>query len=194
MPEIKYFPKMRVAFLTSVGPFDQAIPGGLERLMAWVAANQVQPAGAPLSLFPDDPSEVPAEKLRSEICIPVGPQVMGSGEVQTKEVGGFEAARTVYHARQEIDRAYGELYEWLHQQGYRDAGAPLETYLGTGEEFSAEIVIPIAKVEAESAPKKATANRPARKRAPAPKKTARKKSASKKAAGKKSAAKRRASK
>jgi DNA gyrase inhibitor GyrI len=194
MPEIKQFPKLRIAFLTSVGPFGQAIPAGLQKLFAWVAANKVQPIGPSLALFPDDPGEVPAEKLRSEIGIPVGPEVEGSGEVQTKEIGGFEAATTVYHARQEIDRAYGELYGWLHQQGYRDAGTPLETYLSTGEEFSAEIVIPIVKVEAESAPMKAAPNRPVRKRASARKKTARKKSASKKAARKKSAAKRRASK
>jgi DNA gyrase inhibitor GyrI len=191
MPEIKYLPKLRVAFLTSVGPFDQAVPRGLENLFAWVAANQVQPVGAPLSLFPDDPSEVPAEKLRSEVCIPVGPEVQASGEVQTKEIGGFEAATTVYHSRQDLDRAYGELYGWLHQQGYRDAGAPLETYLSTGEEFSAEISIPIAKVEPQSTVKKAAAKKTARKRTPARKKAAAKKTVGKKTAAKKVAPKRR---
>jgi DNA gyrase inhibitor GyrI len=190
MPEIKYFPKLRVAFLTSVGPFGLAIPAGLDKLFAWVAANHVQPAGAPLSLFPDDPSEVPAEKLRNEICIPVEPEVMGSGEVQIKEVGGFEAATTVYHSREEIDRAYGELYGWLHQQGYRDAGAPLETYLGTGEQFSAEIAIPIARAEAQRPAGKAAAKKSARKRATA-RKTAAKKTLRKKTTAKKAAPKRR---
>jgi DNA gyrase inhibitor GyrI len=184
MPEIRYFPKLRVAFLTMVGPFDQAIPGGLEKLFAWVRANQVQTMGAPLSLFPDDPAEVPAEELRSEICIPVGPEVQGSGEVQTKEVGGFDVATMVYHARQDIDRAYGELYGWLHQEGYSDAGAPMEMYLSTGEEFSAEIAIPVAKVQAPRASKKAAVKKPARKRAPASKKAARKKAAQKRRARK----------
>jgi DNA gyrase inhibitor GyrI len=193
MPEIKQFPKLRIAFLTSVGMFGQAIPAGLQKLFAWVAANKVQPVGPSLALFPDDPGEVPADKLRSEIGIPVGPEVRGSGEVQIKEIGGFEAATTVYHAREEIDRAYGELYGWLHEQGYRDAGAPLETYLSTGEEFSAEIAIPIARIEAESAPEKASAKKPVRKRAPARKKPVRKKATSKKAASKRSAARRRAS-
>lgn len=194
MPEIRYFPKLHVAFLTSVGPFGQAIPSGLEKLFAWVAANGVQPVGAPLALFPDDPGEVPAEKLRSEVCIPVGPDVHGSGDVETKEIGGFEAATMVYHAREDIDRAYGEVYGWLHQQGYRDAGAPLETYFSTGKNFTAEIAIPIAKLEAQAAPEKAPTQKPARKRVAARKKAAPKKGAAKKAVGKKTAAKRRAGK
>lgn len=196
MPEIKQVPRMRIAFLTTVGPFGQAIPEGLQKLFAWVAANNVQPAGPSLALFPDDPDTVPAEKLRSEIGILVGPEVSGSGEVQIKEIGGFEAATNVYHAREDIERAYGELYGWLHQQGYRDAGAPLETYPSTGQDFTAEIAIPIVKADMERAPETAAEKKPARKRATARKKVAakkpaRKKVAAKKAAGKKSTAKRR---
>lgn len=193
MPEIKNFPRTRVAYLTSVGPFGQSIRAGMERLMAWVGTNQVQPMGAPLGMFPDDPSKVPPEMLRSEIGIPVGPDVMGSGEVQIKEVGGFEAATNVYHNPHEIESVYNELYAWLQQQGYRDAGDPLEVYIGQGDQFAAEVFVPIAKVEAPSAPmpaaKKAVSKKAASKKAATKKRAATKKTAAKKGGRKKSASK-----
>lgn len=188
MPEIKNFPRTRVAYVTSIGPFGEAIRSGMDRLFAWVGSNQVQPLGGPLGIFPDDPSQVPAEQLRSEIAVPVGPEVMGSGEVQIKEIGDFEAATTVYHNHHEIQSAYAELYAWLQRQGYREAGAALEVYLGSPEQISAEVFVPVAKVEAPSAPQAAAAKGPARKKA-ASKKAGRKKAAAKKGATKKAAAK-----
>lgn len=205
MPEIKNFPRTRVAYLTSVGPFGQSIRAGMERLMGWVGANQVQPMGAPLGMFPDDPSKVPPEQLRSEIAIPVGPDVMGSGEVQIREIGGFEAATNVYHNPHEIESVYNDLYAWLQQQGYRDSGDPLEVYLGQGEQFMAEVFVPVVKVEAivkmeapsapapaakKAAAKKAASKKAVTKKRASTKKTARKKTASKKASRKKSTAKR----
>lgn len=188
MPEIKEFPKKRIAFLTSVGPFSQSIPGGLARLFAWAEANHVLPQGAALAVFPDDPGEVAAENLRTELGFPVGPEFQGSGEVLVKEVGPFEVATMVYHRPEEIERAYSQVFEWLHQQGYHDAGAPMETYLGMGADFAAEIAVPIVRAEPPPAARKSAPKRPAAKRSRSAKKAPAKKSpkkAAKKARAKK---------
>ncbi len=167
MPEIKEFPKMHVACLTTTGPFKEAIPRGFDKLFAWLRENNVEPLGTSLAIFLDDPAAVPPEKLRTQVCVSVAPQVQESGEVETKEVGGAPVAALVYQGAQNIDSAYDALYGWLHAQGYHDAGAPMEVYLSQlGEELRAEINVPIVKRQAPRKAKssvKKSAKKPARK-------------------------------
>ncbi len=158
MPEIKHFPKMRVAYVAEVGPMGEAVQRGFAKLFAWVGAQHVQPLGASIGIFYDDPAKVPAEKLRSDLCVPVAAEVQGSGDVQVKEIGDVEVATLIYQGDQNIGRAYNEIYDWLRAQGYRDSGAPMETYLSKpGEELRAEIAVPIVKMELLPAPKKRAA-------------------------------------
>ncbi len=174
MPEFKHFPATRVASVTEVGPYRDAIPRGFDRLFAWLRAQNVQPQGQSLGIFYDDPARVPADQLRSELCVPVAPEVQGSGEVQVKEIAEFEAASLVYEGEANITRAYNEVYDWLRAQGYRDNGPAYEVYLSQpGEELRVELYVPVVKVKtpARSAAKKTAAKKPAKK----PKKTAKKK-------------------
>ncbi len=168
MPEIKQFPATRAARVMEVGPFDEAVRRGFQKLFAWLGANNLQPQGASFGIYYDDPAKVPAEKLRSELCVPVAPDVQGSGEVRVDEIPGFEAATIVYQGDANVTRAYNEVYDWLRAQGYRDAGAPIEVYLSKpGEELRAEIFVPIMKVAAAPSARKAaprpTAQKPKKK-------------------------------
>lgn len=171
MLEFKKFPMTRVASVMEVGPYGQAVQRGFQRLFAWLDAHQVQPQGNSLGIFYDDPAKVPAEQLRSELCVPVAPEVQGSGEVQVKEIPGFDAAAMVYQGEANITRAYNEVYDWLRAQGYRDNGPAYEVYLSKpGEELRAEIFVPIVK-----AVKRVTKKTAAKKLAKATKKPAKKK-------------------
>lgn len=175
MPEIKRFPTTRVACVSEVGPFNEAVPRGFQRLFAWLNAHNVSPIGKSLGIFHDDPAKVPAEQLRSELCVPVAPEVQGSDDVQVKDIAEFEAATIIYQGNANVTRAYNEVYDWLRAQGYRDVGSPIEVYLSQpGEELRAEIFVPIAKVEqplakktsrkvAKKPAKKASAKKPAKK-------------------------------
>ncbi len=172
MPELKRFPKTRVASVTEVGAFQEAIPRGFQKLFAWLGAQNLQPLGASLGIFHDDPAKVPVEKLRSELSVPVAPEAQGSGEVQVKDIAAFDAATIVYQGDANITRAYNEVYDWLRAQGYRDAGSPIEVYLSQpGEELRAEIFVPIVKAVAKVTRKvakkaaKKGAKKPAKKRA-----------------------------
>jgi DNA gyrase inhibitor GyrI len=146
MPEIKQFPKMRVAYVAEVGPTSEAVKRGFDKLFAWIGAQNVQ-----------------------LLCVPVADGVQGSGDVQIKNIGDLQVATIVYQGDANIMSAYNEIYDWLRAQGYRDAGAPMETYLSKlGEELRAEIAVPIVKMELLPAPKKRAANKPARKLAKKP--------------------------
>jgi len=109
MPEFKRFPTTRVAFVTEVGPFHQAIPRGFDKLFAWLGANNLLPMGQSFGIYHDDPAKVPAEKLRSELCVPIAPDVQGSGDVQVKAIPGFDAASIVYQGEANITKAYNEV-------------------------------------------------------------------------------------
>ena len=153
MPQIKHFPKTRVAYVSEMGAMGEAVKHGFDQLFAWVGAQNVQPRGPSIGIFYDDPAKVPAEKQRSELCVPVGDNVQPSGAVQIKDIGDVQVATIVYQGADNIMTAYNELYDWLHAQGYRDVGAPMETYLSMpGEELRAEVAVPIAKMELLSAP------------------------------------------
>jgi AraC family transcriptional regulator len=155
MPEIKQFRAVRVASITEMGPFGQAIPRGFQKLFAWLGSHNLQPLGNSFGIFHDDPAKVPAEKLRSELCVPVVANVQSSGEIHVKEIAEFKAATITYQGEANIVPAYNQLYDWLHAQGYRDAGPLYEVYLSMpGEELRAEVFVPIAKVDLLAAPPK----------------------------------------
>lgn len=180
MPEFKKFPTVRMASVAEVGPFNEAIPRGFNRLFAWLGAHNLQPLGNSFGIFYDDPAKVPAEKLRSELCVPVSADAQGSGEVTVKEIPGFDAASIVYQGEASITPAYNAVYDWLRAQGYRDAGPAYEVYLSKpGEELRAEIFVPIVKATLKPAPKKVE-KRPVKKVAKKPAKRATKKPAKKK--------------
>lgn len=182
MPEIKRIPKMRVASISNIGPYGQAVQQGFGKIFAWLESNNLKPAGASIGIFYDDPGQVELEKLRSETCVVVSADVMGSGDVTIKEIGGFEAATTEYRGEANMMKAYDDVYAWLVAQGYHDAGAPIETYLSRpGEELRAEIAVPIVKAKPAPVAKKKPAR--AAKRKAAKKKPA--KRATKKRAAKK---------
>lgn len=148
MPELKFFPETHVAYVSEIGPYRDSVQRGFKRLFEWFAQNNVRPAGASLGIFYDDPEKVAAKNLRCDLCSPVGPEVTGSGDVRTKEIGGWQVATIVYQGEENMGRAYNEVYDWLHAEGYHEADAPLEKYLSQlGEELRAEVAVPVIRQE-----------------------------------------------
>ena len=182
MPEMKFFPETHVAYVSEVGPYDEAVHRGFKRLFDWFAENHIHPIGPSLAIFYDDPAKVAAKNRRCDLCAPVGPHVTGSGDIQTKEIGGWQVATIVYQGEKNVRRAYNEVYDWLHEQGYHEADAPIEKYLSAlGEELRAEIAVPIIKQELlpgkhklKGATAKKTTRKTPAKKAPAKKTTTRK--------------------
>ncbi len=169
MPEIKFFPETHIAYVSEIGPYHQSIQRGFKKLFDWFGAHHIHPAGESIAIFYDDPSKVAAEKLRCDLCAPVGAHVNGSDEVKTKEIGGWQVATTVYQGEANARRAYDEVYQWLREQGYHEADAPIEKYLSKlGEELRAELAVPILPQDQIPASTKKRATRSTGKSAGAP--------------------------
>ncbi len=146
MPEIKVFPETHVAYVSEVGPYGESIRRGFKRLFDWLEARRIEPIGPSFALFYDDPRKVAPENRRCDLCAPIGPDVTGDGEVRTKEVGGWRVATTIYQGQENAAQAYDQVYQWLRDQGYHEADAPIEKFHSRlGEELRAEIGVPIVE-------------------------------------------------
>ncbi len=175
MPEFKYFPETHVAFVSEIGPYKKSIPRGFKRLFDWLETNGIQSAGPSLVVMYDDPTKVAPANQRSDICALVGPLVNGSGDVRTKEIGGWRVAAIAYEGDKNAPRAYAEVYDWLREQGYVAADAPVVKYFSPlGSKVKAEVGVPVIKRELMPGSKKIKSNadkRATTRRAPAKKTT-----------------------
>ncbi|HEX7593813.1 MAG TPA: GyrI-like domain-containing protein [Anaerolineae bacterium] len=187
MPEIKQFPKTRVAYLEIVGPYGTATVQGFDDLFKWLDASGVQPMGAPIGIYYDDPAKTAPEKMRADMCVPVALNVQGTGKVKVKDIGGIEVATILYQGEPNIQPAYDQVYQWLRAQGYHESGAPIETYFShPPEEMRGEVAVPIVKMGLLAAPIKRVVKKPAKKAVKKATKKVAKKKVAKKPAKKKS--------
>ncbi len=170
MPELKFFPETHVAFVSEIGPYKKSIPRGFKQLFDWLETNGIQPIGPLLAILYDDPAKVAPENQRADLCAPIGPHVVGSGDVRTKEIGGWRVATLFYEGDKNTARALEQVYDWLREQGYSPADLPVVKYQSPlGDKVRAEVGVPIIKrelmpgakkIKASSA-KRATTRRPA---------------------------------
>jgi DNA gyrase inhibitor GyrI len=181
MPELKFFPETHVAFVTEIGPYKTSISHGFKRLFDWLETNGIQPTSSLLAILYDDPAKVAPQNQRCDVCAPVGPQVAGSDEVRTKEIGGWRVAATSYEGEKHAQRALQEVYDWLRAHGYHAADVPVVKYRSKlGAQVHADVGVPVIKRELMPGSQKLKASN---KRATATHKTA--KTATRKATAKK---------
>ncbi|MBR0680503.1 AraC family transcriptional regulator [Roseomonas eburnea] len=143
---------LRLAVIRHEGEYKR-IGDAFGRLQAWAAGRGLLGAGTrAVALYHDDPSSVPAAKLRSDAGVTVGPEVKGEGEVRVLEVPGFArvAALRFKGPYAELERAYDWLYRaWLPGSGEEPADAPvMEEYLNDCKalppsEWLTEILVPL---------------------------------------------------
>ncbi len=146
MPELKFFPETHVAFVSEIGLYKKSIPRGFKRLLDWLETNGIQPMGPLLAILYDDPAKVAPENQRSDLCAPVGPSVDGSGDVRTKEIGGWKVATVSYDGEKQAPQAFGQVYDWLREQGYRPADVPVVKYQSQlGDKVRAEVGVPVKR-------------------------------------------------
>jgi effector-binding domain-containing protein len=106
----------------------------------------VKPAGHPFVIYHAfDPEEIDAE-----VCLPVAPDITGSGRTQTRTLPSMTVARTLHVGPYEdLGDAYAVLTEWVRHNKFETAGPVQERYLnGPGDhvppaEYRTEIEIPI---------------------------------------------------
>ncbi len=120
--------KQQVAYVELTGPYENW-GRGLMELKAWLDIKKAKIARPPMGLYYDNPTETPAEKLRSEACLPIAGPLQGEGKFKVKELPASEVASTVHEGPPEAyTRTYGPFLEWILTNGYKVLGPAREIY------------------------------------------------------------------
>ena len=141
----------RIAYIRYVGPYagDAALFEGLfGRLGAWAGPRGVDMSTTYI-IYHDAPELTDEQKLRLDVCVPVGEGVEVSGEVCEGVIeGGTYAVGHFVLDTDEYSEAWASMYsEWLPGSGYRPADSPpFERYsgdCGEGGRMAVDICIPV---------------------------------------------------
>lgn len=149
---IKTKAAVRVAFARATGPYLSSAKEAWEKLAAWAAPKGLFVEDAQyLGLSHDDPSITPADKIRYDACVSVGPDVAPEGEIGISEIPGGDYAVMLHKGPYEgLEKSYYHLYgTWLPLSG-REAAMrpPHEVFLNhpdttPPEELLTEINVPL---------------------------------------------------
>lgn len=153
---IERLPRLRVAFIRHVGPYDR-VPLVFGRLSDWVRERQEEHTDLMLIGLPhDNPYLTPPDKLRFDCCVMIGTAIKPEGDVGVREVGGDQYATTTHYGS--FDRL-AETYSWLGSQFIPSAGMKLrrspavEIYLNDPEttlpdQLLTDILLPVERISA----------------------------------------------
>jgi AraC family transcriptional regulator len=150
---IRELPALRLAAMSHTGSY-MAVGAVFQRLQAWAASRGlIGPETRFLGLYHDDPETVPAQKLRSEATVTVGPEVVAdpAAGVRILELPARRVATLRFRGPYaELESAYARLYrDWLPASGEEPADAPaLEEYLNDCRslppaEWLTDIMVPL---------------------------------------------------
>jgi len=120
-------------------------------IVKWLNQKQLKIAGPPLGWFYDNPEEVPAHKLRSDVGFPFEGEAKPEGKIKIKKVPVQEVLYTLHKGPyREVGPSYGALYKYANEKGYIPLGCPMEIYLNDSAKVSeaellTEIQVPVKK-------------------------------------------------
>ena len=132
---------MRVAFARHVGPYNQC---GLawDKISEYLGKEGYLGPGCRFFGVPyDDPASVPAEQLRYDACITVGPDFKPAEGIGVMEIAGGTYARVTHQGPwQRFSETYGWLMgQWLPRNAQRLRDVPcFEEYLNSPENTAPE--------------------------------------------------------
>jgi AraC family transcriptional regulator len=150
---IERLPRLRVAFIRHVGPYEN-VPMVFERLQCWARKQQAKPIDLMLlGIAHDNPYLTSPDKLRFDCCALIDATVKAEGEIGVREVGGdLYAVKTHYGSFETLAESYRWLVrEFLPSSGLRLRNAPaIEIYLSPPESTQPEdlltdVLLPVEK-------------------------------------------------
>lgn len=148
--KLKKTEPMRVAVVSYVGPYSQA--GKLYGEIAkWLNQKRLKITGPPFGWFYDNPEEVEARKLRSEVGFPFKGKAKPEGNIKIKKTPAKEVLYTIHKGPyREVGSAYVALFRYAREKGYNPLGCPMEIYLNDPKEVPenellTEIQLPIKR-------------------------------------------------
>jgi len=141
---------MQVATISHVGSYGE-ISKLYEEIIKWLRKKRLKITGPPFGWFYDNPEEVPAHKLRSEVGIPFEGEAKPEGNIKIKQTPVQEVLYTIHKGPyREVGPAYAALFQHAYGKSYVPSGSPMEIYLNDPSkvpetELLTEIQLPIKK-------------------------------------------------
>ncbi len=120
-----------VAYIRHMGPYN-LVGSVFGEIFAWASEKGLS-TGPLMGIYYDDPSEVPPEKLRSDVCIVIksGSEVEPDERVKLKVIPSTKVAYTVYKGTWgdfDIPGTYMKMREWVVENDYEVTRHPREIY------------------------------------------------------------------
>jgi len=148
--KLKKTEQMQAAMMSHVGPYGEA--GKLYgEVVKWLKQKRLKITGPPFGWFYDNPEEVPAHKLRSEVGFPFEGEAKPEGKIMIKKIPAQEVLYTMHKGPyREVGPSYEALYKYANEKGYIPLGCPMEIYLNdpakvSEAELLTEIQVPVKK-------------------------------------------------
>lgn len=127
----KQLPDQTVAAVrrtTTLATISNAIESGFATLMGYLGPHGIEPAGAPVVVYPDVIDTETAGDI--DVCLPVASPVDGDEHVRSLELPGGTVASTIHHGPyDEIRPAYHTLMGWMQEHDHEPSAPPREIYL-----------------------------------------------------------------
>lgn len=141
--EVKNLPEMNVVYYEHTGAYDQSF-NNFSQLMEYIQKKQLPTGASSIGIFKDDPKQVSAEDLRSEIGFLLTKEVSVEAPYKFKKLKACKAVSAKYTNMEQIMVAYQAIAEYIAKNNLKTGEFSIELYYGNDETtVDAEIFIPI---------------------------------------------------
>ncbi|AUU91832.1 DNA gyrase inhibitor SbmC [Enterobacteriaceae bacterium ENNIH3] len=148
---VRQVDKRTIAGFHLVGPWDVTVKKGFEQLAMWVNGKQIHTQEW-ITVYYDNPDEVPAEKLRADVVVSVPADFVipenSEGVMRTEIPAGLNAVARARVYNEEFEQAWDAFFdELMADEQYQIALRPcFEVYLNSAQEdgyWEIDMYIPV---------------------------------------------------
>jgi DNA-binding transcriptional MerR regulator/predicted transcriptional regulator YdeE len=122
-----------------------------DEVLAYVSSNGGAMDGPALDLWYDMPMDTP-ENMRVAVAAPTHSSLPANDRIKVEELPAVDQMASVVHSGPfaTLGQAYGALFTWINDNGYRPAGPTREVYLqyergGDQNNYVTELQLPVEK-------------------------------------------------
>jgi AraC family transcriptional regulator len=143
---VKNTDAMTLVYLDYTGPYDR-MGDVFARVGEYAATKGL--SGDIVGIYFDDPTQVPAERLRARVGITVPQGTVADSGFGVEEIPAQEVVYAILKGPyDEIAKEYPHIMQWAKEKGYQVSGPLMEIYLEAGpevppEQLVTEVRIPI---------------------------------------------------
>jgi AraC family transcriptional regulator len=147
---IETLPAMTVIALPMTGSYDQH-EKALRTLMEYVGPRGAVVQGPPFGIYYSDPTQISADSLQWEVCVPVVAGTKADGPFLVRDMGEMQAATVLCTGPfDKTATCYAALFDWAAQNGYTITGPAQEHWLSDPrtvkpEKRETRIAFPVAR-------------------------------------------------